>query len=258
MTETAMIPISDVQTLANNVAKSRLFPSFDTPEKALVLMMLAQAEGCSPIQATQRYDVIQGRPAKKTDAMLADLQKRGGTVKWIELSSTAVEAEFMAKGLAAPVRVRWDMDRANQAGLGGKDMWKKFPQNMLRARVVSEGIRLADPGVVAGLYTPEEVQDFDAPPPVITAPLATQSTPTPVDAELVQPPAPPADDGDKKIKAAKVRALVIAIKAAGIAEAERKHWMGMQLGRTVESSKDLTIAELDKLMECAANEGGKK
>ena len=258
MTDMAMIPISDVQTLATSVARSRLFPAFDTPEKALVLMMLAQSEGCSPIQATQRYDVIQGRPAKKTDAMLADLQARGGTVKWLELSATAVEAEFTSKGLASPVRVRWDMARANQAGLGGKDMWKKFPQNMLRARVVSEGIRLADPGVVAGLYTPEEVQDFDSPPPV--AQIQQQQAapqPQPVDVEVV-PPAEQPPSEDPKVKAAKVRALIVAIKAAGIPEAERKHWMGMQLGRTVESSKDLTIVELDRLMECVGNEGNKE
>jgi hypothetical protein len=251
---TELVPIADVQTLANAVARSRLFPAFDTAEKAMVLMMLAQAEGCAPIQAVQRYDLIQGKPAKKTDAMLADFQQRGGTVKWLELGPTAVEAEFTAKGLTAPVKVRWDMKRAETAGLGGKDMWRKFPQNMLRARVVSEGIRLSDPGVVAGLYTPEEVSDFDTRPPMATAPAPQ---PQPVEDEVV----PPKDESpaeDVKIKNAKVRALVIAIKAAGIPEAERKHWMGMQLGRTVESSKDLTIAELDKLMECAANAGAKE
>ena len=39
-------------------------------------------------------------------------------------------------------------------------MWVKFPRQMLRSRVVSEGIRTVDPGAVCGAYTPEEVQDF--------------------------------------------------------------------------------------------------
>jgi hypothetical protein len=35
---------------------------------------------------------------------------------------------------------------------------------MLRARVVSEGIRTVFPGCVVGTYTPEEIQDFDSKP----------------------------------------------------------------------------------------------
>jgi hypothetical protein len=35
---------------------------------------------------------------------------------------------------------------------------------MLRARVISMGVRMVLPGVVMGIYTPEEVQDFDLPP----------------------------------------------------------------------------------------------
>jgi len=53
------------------------------------------------------------------------------------------------------------MARAKSAGFAGKDNWRKFPRAMLRSRVVSEGIRTVFPGVVVGVYTPEEVADFD-------------------------------------------------------------------------------------------------
>jgi hypothetical protein len=252
-----MIPFAEVQQLATAVARSRLFKAFDNPETALVLMMVAQAEGCHPIQATQRYDVIQGKPAKKADAMLADFQQRGGKVTWKQLDDTAAEGEFMGPGLGAPVTIRWTIEMATNAGLTGKGTWKQYPRAMLRSRVVSEGIRTAMPGVVAGLYTPEEVGDFDAALP--TRPETKPVVPSDpvVDAEIVpRSLAPlahatadePTPSDDPKIKAAKVRALVIAIKDAGIPEAERKDWMGIKLGKTVESSKDLTIVELDTLM----------
>lgn len=48
----------------------------------------------------------------------------------------------------------------------GKDNYKKFPRQMLRARVISEGVRAVYPGVLQGMYTPEEVQEFEAPKPV--------------------------------------------------------------------------------------------
>jgi len=56
------------------------------------------------------------------------------------------------------------MDRAKAAGLTGKQTWKQYPRAMLRSRVISEGIRTVYPGVAVGIYTPEEVGDFDAAP----------------------------------------------------------------------------------------------
>jgi hypothetical protein len=107
--------------------------------------------------------------------------------------------------------------------------------------------------VVAGLYTPEEVADFDSKPANNQA--ATPAQRVTIDTTAVEtapePPAPPAED--PKEKASKVRALVLAIKDAGIPEAERKLWMSEQLGKAVESSKDLSPAELVTLMECAKN-----
>jgi hypothetical protein len=46
------------------------------------------------------------------------------------------------------------------AGLGGRDMWKKYPRQMLRSRVVSEGIRTVCPMATSGMYVPEEIRDF--------------------------------------------------------------------------------------------------
>jgi hypothetical protein len=262
MAETALQVLSynEVKALAADVAKSRLFPAFGNPEQAMVLMMVAQAEGCHPITATQRYDVIQGKPAKKSDAMLADFQRRGGKVAWLELTDKAVEAEFMANGLSRPVKVRWTMDMAIAAKLTGKDNWKNYPRQMLRARVVSEGIRISDPGVVAGLYTPEEVQDF-TPSPYTSAPAESKpGKPGEVivasaeDVEVLPPvetttPAPAISP--ERTKA--IKSLVIAIKTAGVVEADRKAWMSEKLGRAVESSKDLTDDEIAMLHKAATN-----
>ena len=60
-----------------------------------------------------------------------------------------------------PVLVDWTMERAKTARLTGKDNWSKYPRQMLKARVISEGVRMTFPGVTVGLYTPEEVMQFD-------------------------------------------------------------------------------------------------
>ena len=58
----------------------------------------------------------------------------------------------------------WNMDQARAAGLGTKDVWKQYPRAMLRARVISEAIKTVYPGVSVGIYTKEEIEDFDEKP----------------------------------------------------------------------------------------------
>ena len=156
---TALIPMSDLQKMAQAVAASKLF-GVTTPDQALALMLVAQAEGLHPATAARDYHVIQGRPALKADAMLARYLNSGGKVEWHEHTDTKVSATF-AHPAGGTLKIEWDMERAKKAGLGGKDMWSKYPRQMLRARVISEGIRATNPAVASGIYTPEEVQDME-------------------------------------------------------------------------------------------------
>jgi hypothetical protein len=126
-------------------------------------MFIAQAEGLHPAIAARDYHIVQGRPTLKADAMLARFQTAGGKVEWHELSDTKAEATFSHPAGGA-VRLSWDSARAKQAGLSvEKDNWKKYPRAMLRARLVSEGVRTVYPGCVVGTYTPEEAEEFDTP-----------------------------------------------------------------------------------------------
>lgn len=160
----------DMRALAATIAKSNLF-GIKTADQALTLMAIAQAEGRHPALAARDYDIIQGRPSKKAEAMLRDFLAGGGRVEWHELTDNAADATF-AHPAGGTVRIRWDHERAKQAGLGGKDMWRKFPRQMLRSRTVSEGVRTVCPSATDGMYVPEEVRDFAHEPIDVTPPKA--------------------------------------------------------------------------------------
>ena len=156
---TALIPITDMQRMAEAIAKSGLFGMKRT-EEALALMIVAQAENRHPGSVAAEYHIIQGRPALKADAMLARFQNAGGKVAWDAYTDTAVSAVFTHEA-GGSVKIEWTMERAKKAGLTGKDNWTKYPRQMLRARVISEGVRTCYPAVCVGVYTPEEVGDFE-------------------------------------------------------------------------------------------------
>lgn len=172
---TTEVSISQLQRMATAIAKSGMF-SVKTEEGALTLMLVAQAEGIPPAQAMMDYDIIQGKPALKSAAMLARFQRSGGKVQWITSTNECVSGKFTHPS-GGELVVTWDNERVKLAGLDGKDMHKKFPQQMKRARCISEACRALAPGSVPlGMYTVEETQDIvDVTPEVQTVNEAVAS-----------------------------------------------------------------------------------
>ena len=150
--------LDEMRAFAEAAVASKFY-NFASADQMLPLMIIAQSEGRSFASVVQEYSVIQNKPALKAEAMLARFQKAGGHIQWTELSDTRCAAIF-SHPQCAPVEIDWDLDRAKQAGLGGKDMWRKWPRNMLKARTISDGVRSAYPACLGGMYTPEEVSDF--------------------------------------------------------------------------------------------------
>lgn len=175
MTSNALMTVTDIERMAIAVAKSNLF-GVRTPDQAMALMLVSQAEGMHPAIAARDYHVINGRPTLKADAMLARFQAAGGTVKWNKYTDTEVSA-VVSHPAGGSVEIGWTIAMAEKAGLTKNPTWRQYPRQMLRARVISEGIRTVFPGVAVGVYTPEEVEDFDKkPPPAPAAAPANQPT----------------------------------------------------------------------------------
>jgi hypothetical protein len=173
--------LSDLERIATAIARGGLFGSKD-PHAVLTLCMLAQAEGQHPAVVFRDYDLIQGKPAKKAEAMLRDFMNSGGKVTWNRLDDECADATF-SHPQGGTVTINWTMARAAKAQLGGKDMWKKYPRQMLRSRVVSEGVRTVCPNATSGLYVPEEVRDFASD----STPTDTPATPEPKRARDLTP-----------------------------------------------------------------------
>lgn len=150
--------MSDMQLMAKTMAASGLFSGIKTEQQAFALMLLCDAENIHPALALRRYHLINGAPAMKSETMLAEFKKLGGKVRWLQRDDRTVSATFHLDGEDSPA-ITWDDDRVKRAGLNNPNH-AKFPCQMKTARVISEGIRLMAPGIVQGIYTPEEVMDF--------------------------------------------------------------------------------------------------
>lgn len=153
-----IVPFNEMESMASYIVRSKLFGAKDESQ-AMSLMLLAQAEGCHPMTAIQDFDIVQGRPARKTHSILARFQAAGGSVAWEEIGPTKAIGTFSHKQ-GGSLRVEWTFEQARKAGLTGKDNWKNYPQAMLRARCIAEGVRAVFPGAIGGMLTVEEAQDM--------------------------------------------------------------------------------------------------
>jgi hypothetical protein len=161
----ALVPFSDLSQMGHALAKSGLF-GMKTPEQAIALMLVAQAEGMHPATIAQDYDIIQGRAARKTNSVLARFQAAGGRVEWHALTEQKADATF-SHPAGGSLRMEWTIEQAKRAGLTGKDNWKNWPRAMLRARCIAEGVRAVYPGAIGGAMVSEEAQDLPAAPKVM-------------------------------------------------------------------------------------------
>lgn len=156
------LTLTDMGNMAKAFANSGFF-GYKNSSEAFTLMCLAQANGLHPAKAAERYHIIQGRPAMKADAMLAAFQEAGGKVRWIKRTEKECTLH-LSHPQGGELDVTWSIERATKAGLTGKSTWKQYPTQMLSARCVSEGVRALYPACLCGMYTPEEVSDFDSKP----------------------------------------------------------------------------------------------
>lgn len=192
--------MADMERMAIAVSKSGMF-NLRTPEAALSLFLLAQADGLHPMVALRRYHILaDGRASMRADAMLADFRKAGGRVKWTTRADDVERQVGVWTMDDNTTEIGYHISEAKSAGyVKPGSGWVKDPAAMLRARTISRAIRMLAPEVVAGLYTPEEVADMEpvnTPPwkpvqeaapavaaaePVVALPLKTQATPGPRD-----------------------------------------------------------------------------
>ena len=156
-------PMQAIKTLGAAIFKSGLF-GCDRMEQGEVLAMECLAQRKSPLELNRTYHFIEGRLAIRADALLAKYLVAGGQVEWMERSGEKVVARFYRGATSAVITHTLQEHVSNGNAVSSKtkelkDNWRKWPRQMLTARVISEGVRLIAPDCCFGSYVAEEIQD---------------------------------------------------------------------------------------------------
>ena len=152
--------------MAQVLSQSGLIPQgLNTPEKVCVALQWGHELGLSPMVAVNNVAVINGKPTLSADIMGAVVKRSPeyGGIEWIKNSDTEAECKItriLPNGKTESIVSRFTMEDATKAGLAGRDVWRKYPRRMLKHRCLSYGLKDMFPDLLAGLYTPEEMESI--------------------------------------------------------------------------------------------------
>lgn len=148
--------------LAKQMADSSMLPRAYQKQPANLLWAIQYAEslGVHPMTAVTGIHVIDGKPTASAQ-LIGGLVRRAGhklRVTFDRKTMTATAEIVRADDPDFEFRSVWTMERAKDAGLANKDVWKKYPDAMLKARAITEVARDAAPESLYGvIYTAEEL-----------------------------------------------------------------------------------------------------
>jgi len=154
-TEIQRMPFSDMLQMGKVFAESGMFADTKAAAQAIVKIQAGQEIGIGPFAAMSGIHIIQGKPTMGAGLMASCVKASGKyDYKVVQHDKKICTIDFYQGSEKIGSSTFTDAD-AKAAGTKNMD---KFPQNMLFARAMSNGVKWYTPDIFAGpVYTPEEM-----------------------------------------------------------------------------------------------------
>lgn len=166
---------------AKTVCQGSLVPSAyrGQPANVLIAMDFGRSMGLSPAESLYRITVINGRPSASAELIAANVRRAGHRLRVTkdDRARTATCEIVRRDDPDFTFTATWDMAKAQQANLSGKENWRKYPMAMLTARSITECARDACSDALYGvIYTGEELGASQTGPDGAAEPVAVEAT----------------------------------------------------------------------------------
>lgn len=150
----------DPVVLAKHFMASGYFKDTKSMSQAVVKVVAGEELGLGPMTAMNGIHIIEGKPSLSANLM-GTLVKRSESYNYrpTEVTDTRAAIDFFEDGEEVGSS-EFTIKQAQRAGLVRQGSgWTKYPEAMLFARALSQGIRWYCPDVTSGspAYTPEEL-----------------------------------------------------------------------------------------------------
>lgn len=157
--------LEEARTLAMDMFQARLFSSYGTPQAILSTVMVGREMGIPAMASLRGIHIVEGKHALSS-ALIVGLVLKSGLAEFfepLEFDETKAVFETKRKGARNAVKLTYTLEMAKTAGLVKPNSnWVKSPMAMCIARAQAMLARLIYPDLLAGVYTPEELEELRA------------------------------------------------------------------------------------------------
>jgi hypothetical protein len=246
VTAPAQLDLHGAMQFAQALAQSNLLPAQyrGRPANVLWAIEFGKTLNLTPMASMLGVHVIDGKPSASA-GLISGLVRRAGHRLRVKGDATRATCQIVRSDDPDYVfETEWTIARAEAAGLLGKDVWKRYPAAMLKARAITECARDACEEVLFGLhYTPEELgAQVDAEGEVIATEVVRPAV------QVIEPTRPPEPQGEplQVAQAPFDATLATAREAAELADPKAIRGLYTsqhKLARDVDVSKAVTAEE---------------
>ena len=152
---------AQMKELSAMAFKSQLLPSsIKSQEAALIIQLKGRELGMSPMTAYANIYIVNGRPGISSEMLLALVRRDmpAAKIQFTKSTDTICEIKSRRPDEDFDTITTYTIDDAKRAGLLGKDNWKNYPTDMLRARAIGRMKRMCFPEIAMGVsHTPDEL-----------------------------------------------------------------------------------------------------
>lgn len=151
-----------IETLAEKLKDSGAMPSSISNGAQLMMVFMAGYEaGLTPMESMQSYYIVNGKVTMWGSSVITQLKRAGYAIEWIESDETKATVKLTSGDGKHTHTETFTLEEAKNAGLTGKDTWKKYPKDMLRHKAVARAVRFFCPEVLGGHYMTEDIMYED-------------------------------------------------------------------------------------------------
>lgn len=157
--------VSDLEKIGALFENSGVF-GCTTPGQGFVIAMTCIQSGMTPLKFVQTYNIIEGKPSMRSDAMLSRLLELGGSYEIVNRTPEVASIKATFREATGTFTLTWEeaqeepFVRTRDGKLKKNWASPRVRMQMLWARAVSDAVRTVCPLANGGSYTPEEIQDF--------------------------------------------------------------------------------------------------
>ncbi len=148
-----------LQTIAQTFVTAGAMPKgIDTAPKLMVVLQAAREIGLSPIEGLNSLYFVNGKVAMYGEAVPSQIYRAGHRIDWGECNEKTATVTITRGDTGKSMTTTFTMEQAIERGYTRNELYKKFPENMLKWRALSMTAKFICPDALKGIGIKEDME----------------------------------------------------------------------------------------------------